>query len=218
MIKLPLLVPEPDEDLARENLDNLMNGMELEVGILNIIDEEEGKDDDIQSNMKMAYKMNSYLKNIAKIPLYSENSIPYAETEDDLASKSVPDENPLGIGKVQKGIIPSATCKRKDSIEEEFDIISDNEIEEMKEEFDRRSSHAAPAEIYYSNSYPGAEEADYNRYSDQQPQYLLNNGYPAGVYHPPQPIPAYPHQTQPSTANWAFGQPVIKRVMRQFSQ
>ena len=159
--------------------------------------------------------MNSYLKDIAKIPLYSENSIPYAETEDDLASKSVPDENPLGIGRISNSIVESATSKRKDSLEQEFDIISDEEVEEIKGELERKSYHAPHAEIYYHNQYPGAGE-NIDQHNQLLNGHLLynNNFQAAGVYHAPQEAQSYPAQNQPSMINWAFGKPLVKRIIR----
>ena len=163
--------------------------------------------------MNLAYKLNSYLKDTAKIPLYSENNIPYAETEDDLASKSVPEENPLGIGRVSH-FVESATAKRKDSIEAEFDIISDEEIEEIKEEIDRNSRRVPPAEIYDSNQYPGAGlHANHERNYNSQVMYNSYN-QPAGLYTPLQPPQNIPQGNQPSTANWAFGKPLRKRIFK----
>ena len=153
------------------------------------------------------------MRDVANVPLYSEMNVPIAETEDDVASKSVPDENPMGIGRVPK-LIESATSKRRDSIEAEFDIITEEEVEEAKMRGSRRFEGCVPPRLYHGG-YPSTGNVNYSQVQPNYPRLLQPQfNQPAAIYHPPPPINAYPPQQPPSMLNWAFGKPIAKHAIR----
>jgi len=161
---------------------------------------------DMNSVITYPYKVNSYLRDIAKIPLYSEGNIPVAETEDDLASKSVPDENPMGVGLIPKSI-EGATVKRKDSLEGDFDIITEDELEEAKYYAERRFTGYAPDHVY-NGAYPSAgyvDEQSQNNYPRLlSPQF----NQPSGSFVP------QPTRAIPTAENWAYGKPLLRSVFQ----
>ena len=91
-------------------------------------------------------------------------------------SNGIPDETAVGVGRIPISSIEKSITKRKDSIEWEFDIITDEEANEAKVCANNRFTGYAPENIY-SSGYPGAvNESMINQY----PNYL-SQSYPQPV-------------------------------------
>uniref|UniRef100_A0A7S3N9Y9 Uncharacterized protein n=1 Tax=Euplotes harpa TaxID=151035 RepID=A0A7S3N9Y9_9SPIT len=202
---------EDDWMFEKERFDNYIGDMELEKGLLKVI-RKAGRKKDLDSVLQYPAKVNSYLRDVMNIGMYSEGDVPVAETEDDLASKSIPDENPRGIGRMPT-VIESATCKRRDSFEDSFDIITDEEAREVREATLNRFTGYAPVNIY-QGGYPGAgNEANVRPAPNFNMNFAPQYQQPVPVYVPPPPL-AYQqhHQCNSNILNWGFGIKNIRRI------
>lgn len=119
-------------------------------------------------------------------------------------------------------VVSTATAKRRDSVEDEFDIVTDDEVRDiMNERYSNYIPKEAPAPVsapvpaYPQNLvYPGTSGlyTGPNVYSNAHPHYLPSQFHqPAPTYYPPGYNNPY---NQPQVVNWAFGKPMGKRVRR----
>ena len=174
--------------------------------------------------------MNKELKQKERKSHGSENDL-FSDFDDSEVSnpESIPDENPMGLEDTRR-VVDTATAKRKDSIEDEFDIITDEEIKEVTNS--RRTTYAPQLNYVY----PGTQGVQIRPQTQVYPQTLQPQyNQPAPTYYPPsynsgynngynsaynQPAPTYyppgynNNRAQPQVVNWAFGKPLMGRVAR----